>query len=147
MSGTWIVVAHRAGARIFETHGRGSGLDYVQELRNEAGRLKDSELDSDRQGAAGHSSHHGQDSLSREQSPHERAAADFARELSRLLERGRNEHAYDDVVLVAEPGFLGMLREALDAPTASLVRAEIPKNLSKMDMQALTPYLAETVAL
>jgi protein required for attachment to host cells len=147
MAGTWIVVAHRAGARIFENRGRDTGLVLVQQLTNEAGRLKNSEIDTDKQGSSGHSSNPGRNALTREESAQERAAADFARELSHTLTRGRNDNAYSDVVLVAEPGFLGLLRESLDAPTASMIRAEVPKNLAKVDVHALAPHLSEAVRL
>lgn len=147
MAGTWIVVAHRAGARIFENHGRGSGLTLFEQLDNEEGRLKNSELDSDRQGSSGHSSNPGRNALTREESAQERAASDFARELAERLRRGRNDNAFQDIVLVAEPGFLGMLRETLDDPTSATVRAEVAKNLGKLDVHALGPHLSDAVAL
>lgn len=147
MGPTWIAVAHRAGARIFETRGRGTGLKVIRELDHEVGRLKNSEIDADRLGASGSSTHIGQSSLSREESSRERVAANFARELARELERGRNEHAYKDLVLVAEPRFLGMLRESLDGATAQMVSATVNKDLANVAVHDLPPHIREAIVV
>ncbi len=46
-----------------------------------------------------------------------------------MLERGRVEHRYDRLILVAPPHFLGTLRQVLDAQVQACVVAELDKEL------------------
>lgn len=44
MDTTWIVVAHQAGARVFENQGSGKGLDLGDEIDHPQGRARDDEV-------------------------------------------------------------------------------------------------------
>jgi protein required for attachment to host cells len=142
---TWIVVAHRAGARILEQPAPGRPLELVEELDNAAGRLRNSEIDADRPGRAFDRFGGGRHAMEREESPHDRAAADFARKLADRVRAGRTDHSYGQVVLVAEPRFLGLLRGALDQPTADLVSGTIAKDLARVEVRDLGPHLSGAV--
>ena len=50
MNRTWILIAHRAGARIFENDGPGTGLKHVDAIAHPEGRLEDKALGSDKPG-------------------------------------------------------------------------------------------------
>lgn len=145
MARTWIVVAHRSGARVFEQSGPGKGLEAVTTLEHPAGRLKNREIDSDKQGRAFDSHGTGRHAYSREQEPTEHVAAQFAREIAALLEDGRNGQKYDRLVLVAEPRFLGLLRAALSEQTASLVTATLDKDLGGIEDRDLPKHLQDVV--
>jgi len=138
---TWIVVGHRAGARIVE-HTR-SGLKLVSEIDHAAGRLKDSEMGSDRPGRAFSSAGTGRSAYSPHESAHDHAAKTFANQLAETLRAARNEHRFERLVLVAEPGFLGMLRGALDTATAALVHDEAHKDLAHVPLHDLQSHLRE----
>jgi hypothetical protein len=43
MNTTWILVAHRGGARLFESPGPGKGLQLVEDIPHPEGRLKSGE--------------------------------------------------------------------------------------------------------
>ena len=138
---TWIIVGHRAGARIVE-HTR-SGLQLVSEIEHAAGKLKDNELGSDRPGRAFSSVGAGRSAYSPRESAHDHASQNFASQLAETLRTARNEHRFDRLVLVAEPRFLGMLRGALDAPTAALVHDEAHKDLAHVPMHDLHNHLRD----
>jgi protein required for attachment to host cells len=55
----------------------------------------------------------------------------FARRLSQVLERGRLEHRYDDLVLVAPAAFLGTLTAALSKRVSGRVVRRIDKDLTR----------------
>ena len=57
--------------------------------------------------------------------------------------QARNEHRYDELVLVAPPKFLGMLRKELGKEVEKLVADEVPKDLSWFNTRELERYLAE----
>lgn len=133
MSNVWIVVAHRAGARIFSRRGRAASLELVERIEHPAGLSQDREHDSDRPGRTHDRFGAGRHALSSEASPRERSAADFARELAARLATARNQQAFQHVVLVAEPRMLGLLREALDEATRRCVSGEITRDLVHVD--------------
>jgi protein required for attachment to host cells len=138
---TWVVVAHRAGARILAHCGPGTGLARVAELVHPEGRMRDRDFDADRPGRAFDSHGQGRHAMSREEPPHEHAAAEFARDLARHVDRSRQQHRFDALVLVAEPGFLGILRGALTDATAALVRGSVAKDLAKVPDRDLGDHL------
>jgi protein required for attachment to host cells len=76
-----------------------------------------------------------------ENAPHDRAATDFAKEIASTLQSARDEHRVTELVLVAEPRFLGMMRGALDAPTAALVRHTVNKDLAHVAVRDLPSHL------
>ncbi len=141
MPKTWFVVASRAGARILERKGRLAELSLVETLQNEAGRLKSSEIDTDRAGRSFDAVGHGRHPMEREESPHDRAAANFARELAERVLAGRNTHRFDQLVLVAEPRFLGLLRAALDHVSAGLVIESVGKDFAHLQVRDLEKHL------
>lgn len=147
MNRTWFLVAHRAGARIFEHAGPGQPLTLVESIAHEAGRKKSSEIDSDAPGMTfsrvGPSRH----PYSVEESAHERVATNFARELGTRLADGRTANRFKKVVLVAEPRFLGMLRDALDPHTAALVVGTVHKDLAHVPEHALAEHLGDALEL
>src|SRR5688572_9275998 len=60
-----------------------------------------------------------------------------------LLDRARNEHRYDQLVLVAPPKFLGALRKELHKEVEKLVTDELPKDLSWFNVREIEKYFAK----
>jgi protein required for attachment to host cells len=145
MKTTWVVVAHRAGARILEHRIPGKGLKLVTQVQHEAGRLKNSEINTDRPGRAFQRGGEGRSPMATEESAHDRDAASFARELAELVHTGRNENRFAQLVLVAEPRFLGLLRGALDGVTATIVAGTVSKDLAHLDVRDLAPHLENVI--
>ena len=142
MRRTWFVVAHRSGTRIFEPDAETRALGLVLQLDHPAGRKKATDFDSDRSGMAFSSmGGGGGHRMSAVENAHEHAARSFARSVADALRKGRIERQYDGLVLVAEARFLGMLREALDGPTAQKVDATVDKDLAKLSVHELPRHL------
>jgi len=147
MANTWILVAHRAGARIFENTGPGQGLRLLDTISNPDGRLKNGEINSDRPGRAFDKLGGGRHSMSKEHEPTEQLAIEFAKRLGETLDNGRTHSLFGHLVLVAEPRFLGELRAALPAHTASLVSATVGKDLGGVEDNDVAGHLGEAVRL
>lgn len=147
MSKTWILVAHRAGARLFLSAGPGKGLALVRNIDHPEGRLKGSEIVSDRQGRAFESHGAGRHAYEAPHDPTDSAATQFARELAAILDQGRNEGRYEQLVLVAEARFLGMLRGALSREAAARVSHTLEKDLGAVSEHDLPSRLQGIVAL
>jgi len=147
MKNTWILVAHRGGARLFENQGPGKGLALLEDVPNPDGRLKNGEINSDRPGRAFDSMGGARHSMSKEQEPTDRIAQRFAKELGTKLTQGRVQNRFGRLMLVAEPRFLGELRAHLDPSTAAMVSATLDKDLAGVNERELPGYLDEIVRL
>ncbi|ALM50950.1 host attachment protein [Halomonas huangheensis] len=125
---TYIVVADAARARIFTRLGH--KLSEQEDLVHAEGRLHEGDLVTDNGGDSSvHSSasrSSGGDSVATVH--HEEI---FAREVAGRLYRARVDNHLKKLILVAPPGFLGQLRDKLDAPTTKLVIHSLPKDLTK----------------
>jgi protein required for attachment to host cells len=142
---TWVIVAHRGGARFFSYLGRGKGLERIREVQHPEGRLKSGEIDSDAPGVGRDRKGPARHPMGHEESASERVASNWARELAHALGKARVEGELDRVVLVAEPGFLGLLRGALDGPTGALVRDTVGKDLGHVRDADVARHLTEVL--
>ena len=139
---TLIVVAQRDGARLFEWTTRAEPLRLIEELAHPEGRLKDGDLDSDRAGASYESSASGASSAAvGSVSATAHLAVVFAHRVADRIEQALAKHAFDRLVLVSGPRFLGFLRDELSNSTRALVRHELVKNLGHASAQELKNLL------
>ena len=127
MTSNWIVVANRAGARIFARPSEDAELGLVTRMAHPEGRMTNRELESDKQGSARFGSSGG--GYERHEDSHEHSARKFAAEIAKHLDHARTSHSFDQLVLVAEPHFLGMLKHELSRETAARVRETVHKDL------------------
>jgi protein required for attachment to host cells len=140
---TWILVAHRAGAILFQSHGPGVPLARIAQIQNPRGRLKAGEVDADRPGRAFDRHGGGRHTHSREESAPDRIESAFALQLAERLEHGRVESAFDRLVLIAPPKMLGKLREALSEPLRGLLVTSLAKDLAHSDGEQVRAHVRE----
>ncbi len=141
MSTTWILIANRSHARLLETNWPGNSIQRLQDIPHPQGQLQNKDINSDRPGRSFDSVGQGRHAMSPKQEPVEHIAQKFALNLAELLNKGRISNAYDKLVLIAEPKFLGFLRVALDKSTASLVTQSVDKDLLEVKDEELNKYL------
>ncbi len=131
---TWIVVAHRAGARLIDD--KDEQLRVFDTIDFPEGRLRDgAPSDPGRRGPPSRPSSEPRDS----QRSH--VAGVFAGQLAERLQRGRNEGSYKELFLIAAPRFLGALRQALDPTTASMVKGTLDKDYCGLNDRELLKRL------
>jgi protein required for attachment to host cells len=145
MNTTWILVAHRGGARLFENSGPGKGLQLVEDIPHPEGRLKSGEINADKPGRAFDSIGNGRHSMSQEHEAADQVSLMFAKHLCDKLEKARAENRFGKLVLVAEPRLLGELRAALDKPTTALVSATLDKDFAGVDNRDIPKRLGNLV--
>jgi protein required for attachment to host cells len=141
MTTTWILTANRSSASLFESDWPGKSMRRIQDIPHPQGRIQNSDVDTDKPGRSFTSFGKSRHAMSTEQEPTEHIAQQFALDLAELLNKGRAAHAYDKLVLMAEPKFLGILRAALDANTAALVIQTVNKELPDVKEEDLAKYL------
>ena len=141
MTTTWILSANRSSASLFESDWPGKSMRRIQDIPHPQGRMQNQDIDTDKPGRVFDSFGEGRHSTSPKQEPTEHIAQQFALELAEMLNKGRLTNAYDKLVLIAEPKFLGVLRAALDKNTESLVIQTDNKELLDVKEDELSEYL------
>lgn len=148
-----IVVASQAQATFYDVQHMGDRLQVAGELTDPLAHLHDRDFKSDRPGRVfdhaplvgsrrGATAHH---ATGGEQSPRKHEAALFAQRIATELEQARQRDLFDRLVVMAEPGFLGVLRKALPAPLNSTVVAEVAKDLAQQPESAVRTHLPAEV--
>lgn len=143
----WILVAHRAGARLFEQSGRGQPLRLVESIDHPEGRLRKHDLDADTGGRAFDRMGEHRHAVEPEHSATEHLAESFAKSLAVRLRQGREAGAFDQAVVVADPRSLGLIRGALDSFTAAVVERTLDKDLGNLPDDEVTRYLTNAFKL
>lgn len=117
----WILVANRTVAKLFESQSAQDELRLIRTISNPY-LLGEAKL------------------------PHDRDGESFARQLSLILDRERNRRRIDELVLVAEPGFLGKLRAYFGKRAGGLGHVRtVNKELTQVSAQNLKLHLNEVL--
>ncbi len=139
---TWILLADAGIARLYESRGGLTGWTLVREFSHPESRHRASQLLSDKPGRV--RQYTGQRAAMEPPTPRKKVEADkFARELASALEEGLNKNAFERLVLVTPPAFLGVLREHLAPRVEAKVAEVIEKDYLHLDEQKLKERLEE----
>lgn len=144
---TWVLIAHRGGARLFEHRGRSTGLVLIDDIAHPEGRLKNGQINADKHGRAFDSRGAGRHAMGTSVEPVEHVAELFARDLCQTLEHAANQNRYERLILVAAPRFLGDLRNCLGDNARARVHHTLHKDLSGVNDRELPGHLGDVLAL
>lgn len=147
MNGYWIVVADAARARLFGRKKKFSPMEELDTLLHPESRLRRDELVTDRPGQVQESHGHGESANEPTSDPKDVEAETFARELADKLSHARVEGRFDHLVLVADPRFLGRLRQRLDGDTRQRVVAEVAKELTRAGSERIGEEVDKALSL
>ncbi len=139
-SSTWILVADEARARLFETASPSDALNEVACFANPDHRPSGFASIAGTTAAT-----HERGVSSRHPPLHRKQAERFSRRLKDALERGRIEHRYARLVIVAPPRFLGALHITLSKPLRDSVVAEVKRNLTALPARDIRSHLPRRV--
>ena len=143
----WYLVANRVEALVYEGK-LGKDFRFRKRLRNPKGKLTELQLVSDRPGRAfssaqGSRIRHGYEARSQY---HEEVAIQFSRRVARVLERAILRNEFSDLVVMAEPHFLGLLNRAFSRKTKASIRRAVPREWNEGSDRELEGYLKEKLA-
>lgn len=148
MNATWIVSANAGKARFFAQNSASAPLEEVNEMANDAVRLRTSETESDDLGlrSASKSPHsvsapRPQSGYEPPQTPSEHQAELFARDVAGYLLKAYQEGRYNQLCLTASPEFLGTLRKLLAPQIIAAIRIEVNKDYTQFSPQQLKDQL------
>ncbi len=131
---SYLVVANQNQAKILLEKDGASSLELVTTLSNDDGRASDSDLVTDRPGATHSPSGavQGVDSMSRKDAA-ETEAERFAHTVAEWLDDRRCSEKVNHIDIIAEPGFLGKLRNNFNKQLEKLVGYTVNKDVVKAD--------------
>lgn len=139
MADAWVLVADHSRARLFMLSD--GHLDELRDFVNVKARVPGHEREHapparvhDRFGESRHA-------LQSRTLPRDKLAARFADVLESELERGRTQHDFKRLVLIAPPRFLGTLNAALGAELNELVALRVAKNLTRRKSEIIRAEL------
>jgi len=140
---TWILVADGAHARIFNADTAKSTLSEIESMIHPESQLHEQQLTSDlpgRQAGGATGSHH---SVSSETDPKKYEADVFAKALCKHLEAAHNAHKFRQLIAVAAPAFLGLLRAEMSSNISKVITLEIDKDIVEQDVDSIRAHLPD----
>ncbi|MEH6397341.1 MULTISPECIES: host attachment protein [Alteromonadales] len=144
---SWILVADSAHARLFNAETAKSALNEIKSMIHPESRQHEQKLTSDlpgRQAGGATFSHH---AVGGKTEPKEYEAVEFARDICRYLEAEYNAQKFSQLIVVAEPQFLGNLRKVMSDNVAKLITLEIDKDIVKQDIATIRGHLPTILPL
>ncbi len=139
MKKTWILVADNSRARIFYANSLMAPLVEIESFVHPASRQHEQELTSDLPGTDRYGSMH--HSYSDETDPKKQESMVFARTVARHLDEARKQGRYGQLIVIAAPSFLGLMRANLSPATTKLVTMELDKNLARQNPEQIRHQL------
>lgn len=156
MKSFWILVADSSRARIFTADTPSSPLEELEDIAHTEGRLHDREITSDLSGRMRYSGGTGSrdnvegHNYSPSSDPKKHEISNFAHFIAQHLEEARSENKFEQLVVIAEPKFLGMLRNNFSEQVKKMVCLELDKSItthSAADIRAHLPMYLPTQSL
>ena len=132
MTTTWILVADGSRARLFESAAPDSPLVEIECFANPEGRAGARQMTTERLPRVHESVGPVRHAIEPHTTLREKVGDRFAKTLGGVLERGRVQHRYERLVLVAPPRFLGALHDNLGKTLRTHVAGEIRRNLTTL---------------
>lgn len=141
MNQNWVLVAGSSEAELYAQEKPGASLIPVQTFSHTESRVLRQELASDKPGRAYDSFGAGRHGMDPENAVREEECSRFAREIVQELDRGLQHHEFEQLMVIAEPKFLGHLRKVMNGPLSGSIRKEIAKNLVGHDLSEIQAAL------
>jgi protein required for attachment to host cells len=142
MSRYRIVVADQAEAIFYDAPTLSAVPKEVARISDALARRHDRDFGTERPGRTHESMGETRHSIQREETPRRTEAVRFARRIARRLDDARRNDEFDQLVVVAGPPFLGLMREEMSGPTRARVTREIRKDLVHSTPEVLAQRLA-----
>lgn len=129
MKTTWVIVANQAETQIYTGSGQTWEIELLQTLVHEEGAAHARDLVSDAPGRSHDRMGSGRHMMEPSTGVKEESLRKFVREVVGLLEAARLKNRFDQLVILAAPAVLGVIRKNLTDGLSSTVIKEIPKDL------------------
>jgi protein required for attachment to host cells len=146
MSRIRIVVADQAEAIFYDVPSLEARPTEVGRISDPVAHQHDRELASDRPGRSYESVGGARHAIERENAPRRQEAVRFARRISCRLDDALRKGEFEELIVVAGPPFLGLIRSELSRPARERLVHEVPKDLVHGPLESLRRHLPVSAA-
>lgn len=136
----WVVIANGSHAKFFRVV-KFPKIEEFAILEHPESRLRNQDLVSSKPGRTFESTSTARSAYEAQTDPHHLEIEKFARILGERLADAKREDAFERLYVMANPGFLGMLRPHLDTTTKQAIVAEIGKDMTDQPISAIEEHL------
>ncbi|MGR8942207.1 MAG: host attachment protein [Gammaproteobacteria bacterium] len=144
MLSIWVVVADHSRARFFQTESSSAPLEEIDNLVHAEARLHDREMTSDLPGKIKNpGGHGGGHAFEQETDPKKHEADVFAGKIVHYLEQAHNVNRFSQLIIIADPSMLGLLRQHMPSHLNTHVCLEMDKNLTGMSAADIRAHLPD----
>jgi protein required for attachment to host cells len=137
----WYVIADGGRARFVEQDDRGTFRTLSNFVSTELHKRSE-ELGLDRPARVQESASPARHAVEPKRDLHDAAKEEFIRTVGAELAGLQKEGSFDELILVAPPGVIRELKDALTKPVAACVVKELHKDLTKVPDHDLTSHLS-----
>ena len=137
---TCIAACSGTVARLWLAKSRFGKWAALTELRHPESARREGTLTSDRPGRSFDSFGSGRHAMSQPQSAHDQELSRFAEEVADYINAGIARGSFRNLVLLAEPGFLGHLRNKLSPAATKATILSASKNIASLDEERIREY-------
>jgi protein required for attachment to host cells len=142
----WYLVANRVEAVVYAGE-MGRNFHFVKRLNNPKGKLTETQLVADKPGRGFSSSRNGvRHGFAPHSLYHEQVAIQFARKIGKFLDRSLTDNEFTDLVVMAEPHFLGLLNQGIPERVKKKILREVPREWNEGSDRDLEKYLKKKLA-
>ena len=138
MRKVWVVVGNRAEMNIYYAENV-KKLVHIKTLHHNESQLHKKDLSSDKQGS--HRGSFGTDTMEAKTPAKVKEANHFAHQVAQFLEDGVNHQQVERIYLIANPEFIGILRQTIKPHVAKIIEKEIHKDLMHSTPEQIRDYL------
>ncbi|MDZ7663025.1 host attachment protein [Thiohalophilus sp.] len=145
MPKTWILVADSSRARLFSADTASSPLIEVETFTHPASRQHEQDITSDLPGKQNGKGINGSfaHAMTQETDPKKHEAINFSREIAQHINKAHGKNKFKQLIIVAAPNFLGLLRDSLNESTRRSLTLQLDKNLTRQNPDAIRKHLPE----
>lgn len=131
---TLVVVAENSRARIFSMEHSGAPLQELADMQHSESRAHERDLVSDRPGRTFDSRGMGRHAKEPDTPTKKHEASNFAKSIADYVNSEADKGTFEELMLIAAPEFLGLLRKDLHDTVKQHITREIDKNIVKKDI-------------
>lgn len=139
---TWVVVADNSQAKIFRVL-KFPKIEEIFYLEHPESRLQNQDLVSSKPGRGFQSIGKARSAYQPETEPKQVEAIKFASEVAQHLYAALNKGEFNQLYIIAEPSFLGLLRQHISPQVQKHILVEVSKGLTSSDKEVIERHLSE----
>ena len=141
MPNIFVIAADSTSARIFYSSSSKGPLEEKAVLVHPENRLKKKNMASDRQGYSYSSHGHGRKVLANHVDPRENEINQFVKEINEYLKNSEAKKEFDQLIIIAAPKLLGILKKNLNNNIKKHITYELKKNITKLSAAEIRNFL------